>query len=67
MMMNDQGGNPVAKLVKRVAVKPVIVPLFRGSSRFDSLIFSHHFRFSITCECNKEGINDDHDARATAT
>ena len=37
----------------------LIVPLFRGSSRFESLILSHHSRF--TCECNKEDINDDDD------
>ena len=36
------------------------MPLFRGSSRFESLILSHHARF--TCECNKEEINDDDDA-----
>ena len=36
------------------------MPLFRGSSRFESLILSHHFRF--TRECNKEEINDDDDA-----
>ena len=35
------------------------VPLFRGSSRFESLILSHHSRF--TRECNKEEINDDDD------
>ena len=35
----------------------LIVPLFRGSSRFESLILSHYSRF--TCECNKEEINDD--------
>jgi len=34
-----------------------MVPLFRGSSRFESLVLSHHLRF--TCECNKEEINDD--------
>ena len=28
-----------------------------GFSRFESLILSHHSRF--TRECNKEGINDD--------
>jgi len=28
-----------------------------GSSRFESLILSHHARF--TCECSKEDINDD--------
>ena len=37
----------------------LIVPLFRGSSRFESLILSHHSRF--TCECNREEIDDDDD------
>ena len=37
----------------------LIVPLFRGSSSFESLILSRHSRF--TCECNKEDINDDDD------
>ena len=37
----------------------LIVPLCRGSSRFESLILSHHSRF--TCECTKEEINDDDD------
>ena len=36
-----------------------IVSLFRGSSRFESLILSHHFRFNVTCERNKEEIDDD--------
>jgi len=41
----------------------LIVPLFRGSSRFESLILAHYSRFSVTRECNKEGINgDDYDA-----
>ena len=35
------------------------MPLFRGSSRFESLILSHHSRFNVTRECNKEEINDD--------
>ena len=35
----------------------LIVPFFRGSSRFESLIVSHHSRF--TCECNRKEINDD--------
>jgi len=35
--------------------------LFRGSSRFESLILSHHSRF--TCKCNKEDTNDDDDAQ----
>ena len=37
----------------------LIVPLFRGSSRFESLILSHQSRFNVTCECNKEEIDDD--------
>ena len=43
----------------------LIVPLFRGSSRFASLIFSHHSRF--TCECNREKIYDDDDDDETAS
>ena len=39
--------------------------LFRGSSRFESLILSHHSRF--TCECNKEEINDDNDDKGSRT
>ena len=35
------------------------MPHFRGSSKFESLTLSHHFRFNVTCECNKEEINDD--------
>jgi len=31
-------------------------------SRFESLILSHHFRLNVTCECNKDEINDDDDA-----
>ena len=31
----------------------------RGSSRFESLVLSHHYRFNVTCECNKEEINHD--------
>jgi len=42
------------------------VPLFRGSSRFESLILSHRSGFSVTCECNEEEINDDDDARSHA-
>ena len=26
---------------------------------FESLILSHHFMFNVSCECNKEEINDD--------
>ena len=35
------------------------------SSRFQSLILSHHSRLKITCECNEEDINDDDDAAAS--
>ena len=38
----------------------LIVPLFRGSSRFESLILSQHFR-RVTCECDEEDVNDDDD------
>ena len=37
------------------------MPLFRGSSRFESLILSRHSKF--TCQCNQEEINDDDDER----
>ena len=37
----------------------LIVPLFRGSSRFESLILLHYFMF--TCEYNKEETKDDKD------
>ena len=37
----------------------LIVPLFRGSSRFESLILTHHSRYKVTCECNEEDINDE--------
>jgi hypothetical protein len=33
----------------------------RGSSELESLILSHHSRFNVTCECNKEKIHDDDD------
>ena len=36
-----------------------MVPLFRGSSEFESLILSHHVRLNVTCECNKEEIDDE--------
>ena len=36
-----------------------IVPLFRGSSRLESLILSYHSRFA--CECNKEESIDKKD------
>ena len=39
----------------------LIVPLFRGNSRCESLILSHHFRFNVTCERYKEEFNDDED------
>jgi len=41
----------------------LIVPLFRGSSRFESLILSDQSRF--TCECNEEEINHDDDEAGT--
>ena len=31
----------------------LIVPLFRGSSRFDFLILSHPSRKKVACECNE--------------
>ena len=31
----------------------LIVPPFRGSSRFESLILSHHSRRKVVCECNE--------------
>ena len=37
----------------------MIVPLFRGSSRFESLISPHHSRFNVACECKKKEIHDD--------
>ena len=37
------------------------MPLFRGSSRFETLILSQHSRFNVACECHKEEINDDDD------
>ena len=41
-------------------------PLFRVSSRFESLILSHHLRFNVTCEGNKGKIDDDDDGLASA-
>ena len=35
-----------------------MVPLFRGSSIFESLVLSHHFRLNVTCECIKEELDD---------
>ena len=29
-----------------------------------NLILSHHSRFNVTCECNKEEIDDDDDVPA---
>ena len=40
-----------------ISSRPLIVPLFCGSSRFGSV--SQHFRLNVTCECNKEEVNDD--------
>ena len=31
----------------------LIVPPFRGSSRFESLILSHHSRRKVACACNE--------------
>ena len=31
----------------------LILPLFRGSSRFESLILSHHSRRKVACECDE--------------
>ena len=39
----------------------LIVPLFRGSRRCESLILAHHSRFNVACECDKEEINDGDD------
>ena len=33
--------------------------LHHASSRFESLILSHHSRFNVTCDYNKEEINDE--------
>jgi len=59
-----RGGTCSCSRAKRVSevdssCRLLIVPLFRGSSRFESFIVSHHSRF--TCECNKGEINDDDD------
>jgi len=56
--------NPTPCTLKRVSevdssCRLLIVPLFRGSSRFERLILSHHSRFA--CECNKAEIDDDDD------
>ena len=50
------------------ASRPGYEPLFTASERrgrFESLILSHHSRF--TCECNKEEINDDDDDEEETT
>jgi len=45
-------------LISREAVRfESLIP--RETVRFESLILSHHSR--VTCECNKEDINDDDD------
>ena len=53
---------PHAKRVPEVnsSCRLLIVPLFRGSSRFAILILSHHSS-KVTCECNEEDIDDDDD------
>ena len=38
-----------------------MVPLLRGCSRFESLSLSHHSRFNVTCNSNKEETDDDDD------
>ena len=43
----------------------LIVPLFRGRGRFDSLIVSRHSRF--TRECDKEEIDDGDGGRVQPT
>ena len=35
-------------------------------SRFESFMISHHFRFNVTRECNKEEVNDDDDGALDA-
>jgi len=52
-----------AKRVSEVdgSCRLLIVPLFRGSSRAESLILSHHSRLNVTCECDKEEMDDDDD------
>ena len=42
-----------------------MVPPFRGSSRFECLILSHHLSF--TYECSKEDVNDDDDDEGSKT
>ena len=39
---------------------PRAAPLFRGSSRFESLILSHHSRYEVTCECNEVDETERH-------
>jgi len=46
-------------VVKDSTFRLLIVPLFRGSSRFESWIASHHSKFNVACECNEEESNDD--------
>ena len=50
-------GLRVIKKKRRLSFNVTAVQFQRGSSRFESLILSHHSRF--TCECNEEEINDD--------
>jgi len=40
---------------RRGAHRRGLVPLERGSSRFESLILSHHSRRRVACECNERG------------
>ena len=59
-----QGVTHRASSVRRTdgSCRLLIVPLFRGSSRFERLILSHHSRHKDTCEGNEEDSNDDYDA-----
>ena len=60
-MLIDPGTSGCEPRTKRVAqgdssCRRLIVPLFRGSSRFESLILPRHSRFE--CECNQEYMTD---------
>ena len=57
-----RGAQAMYKLRCRVhsRCRLLIVPLFSGSRKFESSILSHLSR--LTCDCNKEEINDDDDS-----
>ena len=61
-MLQSAGGQSEHRKVAQVgsSCRLLIVPLFLGSGRFESLILSHHSMF--TCECDKDDINDEDDA-----